>query len=73
MTESRKKLIADITGELNAKFPGMKPKIAELREQSFIYELEKHENYTYYSVRYSIDQSGKLTVDWGSAELTIYA
>ena len=60
-----------ISDELFKQFPDLKPKIAELTDNSFTYELEKHGNYTYYIVRYNISASGVLTIDWENAELTV--
>lgn len=63
---------AKILTELLKQFPDLKPKIAEITEHSFIYELEKHDNYTYYKVVYSISRSGSLLIDWENAELTVF-
>lgn len=71
MTEKEQKLLTKISNELMKQFPDHKPKIAELTEDSFTYELEKHNNYTYYVVRYNLSASGELTIAWGTAELTV--
>lgn len=60
-----------ISEELMKQFPDLKPKIAEITGDSFTYELEKHNNYTYYVVRYNLSASGELTIAWGTAELTV--
>lgn len=65
------KLRGKILIELLKQFPDLNPKIAEISEKKFTYELERNDNYTYYSVRYSITPHGELTVDWESAELTM--
>ncbi len=62
-----------ITDQLTVQFPGLLPKIARLGEKEFMYELEKHGNYEYYSVKYSLSQSGTLSIDWDSAELTVFS
>jgi hypothetical protein len=72
MTAKEQNLITRISDELNKQFPDLKPKIAEISENSFIYELEKHDNYIYYLVRYKLSSSGLLTIDWENAELTVY-
>jgi ABC-type Zn2+ transport system substrate-binding protein/surface adhesin len=72
MTEEEQKLWRKILVELFKQFPDLNPKIAKVLEKTFTYELEKHDNYTYYSVRYSITPTGELIVDWESAELTMF-
>jgi hypothetical protein len=67
----KQKLRENILSELLIKWPDQKPKIAELRDNAFTYELEENNNYTYYIVGYSINKSGELKVDWGSEELTM--
>jgi hypothetical protein len=62
------KLISD---ELLNQYPDQKPKIAALTDNSFTYELEKHGNFTYYMVSYSVSPSGTLSIDWDNAELTV--
>jgi hypothetical protein len=61
-----------ITDQLTRQFPDLNPKIARLGETEFMYELEKHGNFTYYSVKYRLSHSGSLTIDWENAELTVY-
>ena len=68
MAEDEKNHIAKISEELNRQFPDLKPKIAKMGEKSFIYELEKHDNYTYFSVEYEFIPSGELKIDWGNVE-----
>jgi hypothetical protein len=72
MTEKEQNLRSEISDELKKQFPDLEPKIAEISENSFIYELEKHNNYTYYKVRYKLSSQGALTIDWENAELTVY-
>lgn len=48
MAEKEQNIRTKILDELMKQFPDQKPKIAEITERSFIYELEKHGNYTYY-------------------------
>jgi hypothetical protein len=71
MTEKEQNLRSGILNELIKQFPDLKPKIAEMTENSFTYELEKHNNYTYYVVRYNFSAEGKLSIDWDNAELTV--
>ena len=72
MTENEQNIRTRISEELLRQFPDLKPKIAEISENSFIYELEKHDNYTYYLVKYNLSPSGALTIDWENAKLTVY-
>lgn len=71
MTENEHDLRTRISDELLKQFPDHNPKIAGITEYSFTYELEKHNNYTYYVVKYELSSSGELTVDWVNAELTV--
>jgi hypothetical protein len=72
MTEEENQKLRDkILVELFKQWPDLNPKIAEVHEKTFTYELEKYNNYTYYVVGYSITKSGELKVDWRSAELTM--
>jgi hypothetical protein len=71
MTEKEQNLRSRILIELMKQFPDLKPKIAEIGERSFTYELEKHSNFTYYKVRYNFSATGELTIDWDNAELTV--
>ncbi len=72
MTEITQKHLDAIAKQLKEQFPGLKPKIARINEAEFTYELEKHGNFTYYSVRYSFSASDNLIIDWESSELTVY-
>jgi hypothetical protein len=72
MTEEEQIIRRKISAELVKQFPDLNPKIAIVHENTFTYELEKHDNYTYYSVGYSVTPSGDLIVDWESAELTMF-
>jgi hypothetical protein len=71
MTERVQNILNMISDELLKQFPDLKPKIAALTDDSFTYELEKHGNFTYYMVGYSINPSGILSIDWDNAELTV--
>ncbi|MBK7713267.1 MAG: hypothetical protein IPN67_11940 [Bacteroidales bacterium] len=71
MEENEKTLQKKISEALINQFPDLKPKIAKLDEKSFIYELEKHNNYTYFSVKYQLTPSGAMQIDWENAELTV--
>ena len=71
MTEKEKNIETRISAELHKQFPDLKPKIAEITDSSFVCELEKHQNYTYYRVKYSLSSSGTLSIDWDNAELTV--
>jgi len=72
MTDITQKHREAIAAQLNDQYPDLKPEIARINESDIIYELEKHGNYTYYSVRYSLSSSDKLIIDWKTAELTVY-
>lgn len=71
MTEKDENISARISDELQKRFPELKPKIAQLSDNSFVYELEKHNNYTYYKVKYRFSPSGTLAIEWDSSELTV--
>jgi len=72
MTKEEKQKLSDkILVELFKRWPDRNPKVAEILEKTFTYELERNNNYTYYVVGYSINHSGELNVDWASAELTM--
>ena len=72
MTDKEQTIVSRISEELKKQFPDLKPKIAEISDNSFIYELEKHDNYTYFKVKYILLSSGTLTIDWENAELTVF-
>jgi hypothetical protein len=72
MADNKEEIIKNISDELADRFPGMKPKIAEIKEDRIIYELEQHGNYMYYSVKYRISAAGELNADWDNAELAVY-
>jgi hypothetical protein len=69
--EEKQRLRVTILAELLRQFPDLKPKIVIISEKTFTYELERNNNYTFYVVEYSITQSGRLKVNWDSAELTM--
>jgi hypothetical protein len=72
MSETEKQGLRDnILAELLRQFPALKPKIVTLLDKTFTYELERNNNYTYFIVEYSVTQSGKLMIDWKSAEMTM--
>jgi ABC-type Zn2+ transport system substrate-binding protein/surface adhesin len=71
MAEKDQNLRNKISEELLKQFPDHNPKIAGITEYSFTYELEKHDNYSYYVVKYELSSSGVLTIDWENAELTV--
>ncbi len=71
MTQEEQILWKKINIELLRQFPDLNPKIVKVFPTKFTYELEKHNNYTYYAVGYSLYPSGELNVDWDNAELTI--
>jgi ABC-type Zn2+ transport system substrate-binding protein/surface adhesin len=71
MAEKEESITTKISEELKKQFPDLKPKIAKITGNSFIYELEKHQNYTYYKTEYRLSQSGTLAIDWDNAELTV--
>jgi hypothetical protein len=72
MTDRMQKHRDAIAVQLNEQYSDLKPKIARINESDFIYELEKHGNFTYYSVRYHFSSSDNLIIDWETAELTVY-
>jgi hypothetical protein len=71
MTEREENIKTKISAELQKQFPDLKPKIAEITDSSFVCELEKHQNYTYYRVKYRFSPSGTIVIDWDNAELTV--
>jgi hypothetical protein len=71
MTEKQENIKTKISAELQKRFPDLKPKLAEITDTSFVYELEKHQNYTYYRVKYRFSPSGTPEIDWDNAELTV--
>jgi hypothetical protein len=71
MAEKDRSIRTKILDELLKQFPDLKPRIAEITEHNFIYELEKHNNFTYYLVKYHLSASGEMTIDWENAELTV--
>ena len=73
MSETTDNILAHkIMQVLKQQFPGMNPRIASIQDDSFVYELEEHGNYTYYTVRYSILPSGEVAAGWDSAELAVF-
>ena len=68
MKEEIQKLYDKISAELFKKFPDSNPRIIEIFDKSFKYELERNDNYAYYLVGYTTDSSGELKVDWKRAE-----
>lgn len=63
-----KKLSVKILSALLTQFPGSKPSIIEVTDNTFKYQLEKNDNYSYFLVGYSVDSSGDLKVNWKNAE-----
>jgi hypothetical protein len=63
-----KKLSVKILSALLSQFPGSKASIIEVTDNTFKYQLERNDNYSYFLVEYSIDSSGDLKVDWKNAE-----
>lgn len=53
---------------LSERFPDSNPTLIEVTSDSFKYQLEKNDNYSYFLVGYSIDPSGNLKVNWKNAE-----
>jgi hypothetical protein len=72
MEKNEQYITEKIMVRLTEKFPDLNPRIAEVSGKSFTYELERHNNYTYFIVKYKIDPSGELKVDWDSAEQTMF-
>lgn len=72
MEEEGQEIRRKISEALIKQFPDLKPKIAEITGHRFIYELEKHDNYTYFVVNYHLSGSGELEIDWGNAELAVF-
>jgi hypothetical protein len=65
---SGQKTSEKILTALIERFPDSNPAIIELTSESFKYQLEKNDNYSYFLVEYSIDPSGNLKINWKSAE-----
>jgi hypothetical protein len=63
-----KKLSDKILSALVSRFPGSKPSIIEVADNSFKYQLERNDNYSYFLVSFSLNESGDLKVDWKNAE-----
>ena len=63
-----KKLSVKILSALLSQFPGSKPSIIEVTDNTFKYQLERNDNYSYFLVGYSVDSSGDLKVNWKNAE-----
>jgi hypothetical protein len=63
-----KKLSDKIQSALLDQFPGGKPAIIEVTDNTFKYQLERNDNYSYFLVGYSINSSGDLKIDWKNAE-----
>ena len=63
-----KKLSVKILSALLSQFPGSKPSIIEVTDNTFKYQLERNDNYSYFLVTYSVDSSGDLKVNWKNAE-----
>jgi hypothetical protein len=68
MKAQDQKISEKIVTALSERFPGSNPTIIEITADTFKYQLEKNDNYSYFLVGYSIDQSGNLKVNWKSAE-----
>ena len=71
-TERSGRLAGIIAKELNDRFPGQKPFLAEIKEDSFIFELDDHGNFSYYAVRYSFSPSGNFSADWDHPEPAVF-
>jgi hypothetical protein len=63
-----KKLSVKILSALLSQFPGSKPSVIEVADNSFKYQLERNDNYSYFQVGFSVNESGDLKVDWKNAE-----
>ena len=63
-----KKLSDKINSALLSQFPGSKPSIIEVADNTFKYQLERNDNYSYFLVGFSNNESGDLKVDWKNAE-----
>jgi hypothetical protein len=57
-----------IKAALSERFPDSNPTIIEITSDMFKYQLEKNDNYSYFLIKYSIDPSGNLKVNWKNAE-----
>jgi hypothetical protein len=71
MTENRQLLLKMISEELMKQFPDHKCGIVAVTDNSFTYELEKHGNFMYYIVSFTMSSSGLLLIDWEHAVLTV--
>ena len=68
MKAQDQKISDKIVTALSERFPDSNPTIIEITADTFKYQLEKNDNYSYFLVGYSVDQSGNLKVNWKSAE-----
>jgi len=68
MKAQDQKITDKILTALFERFPESNPTLIELTSDSFKYQLEKNDNYSYFLVGYSIEQSGNLKVNWKSSE-----
>lgn len=68
MKAQDQKLSDKILTALSERFPDSNPTLIQFTTDSFRYQLEKNDNYSYFLVGYSIDESGDLKVNWKSAE-----
>ena len=63
-----KKLSDKILSALSSQFPGSKPSIIEVSDNTFKYQLERNDYYSYFLIGFSVSESGDLKVDWKKAE-----
>jgi len=68
MKAQNQKISDKILTALSERFSDSNPTLIEVTSDSFKYQLEKNDNYSFFLVGYSIDQSGDLIVNWKSAE-----
>lgn len=68
MKAQDQKISEKILTALSERFPDSNPTLIGVTSDSFKYQLEKNDNYSFFLVEYSIDQSGDLKVNWKSAE-----
>jgi hypothetical protein len=68
MKAQDQKLSDKILTALSERFPDSNPSVIEITADTFKYQLERNDNYSYFLTGYSIDPSGSLKINWTSAE-----
>lgn len=71
MPEKEPDIRKRIQEELKNQFPDLNVRVVRFSKNNFTYELEKHRNYSYYTVKFVVTDEGNLEMDWDHPELTI--